>query len=905
MTKTKILGLLTIILGLFLAAPRVTDAQFPIITACQPPLTTFSDGSATFDISFPPGGGTTCDTIADCPTISLPVGATVFSVKVDMELSDPASEIGTPYIWIPNSGSNTLIQMRTKDMASGASGSRVRIFSNNNDNCANYAFNNPSRITVIPGGDVWIDNRNNDYVTRLGLIDPTVSMEDYECKGSYAVGGAGTNGGGVTFDRNGNVWVGNYHNSDVHKFARDGTLLAGPLNLGSTYGMIGDSEGYVWVSDRSGGMVRWIDIDTNSVAESLALSNIYGIGIDNEGDIWLGSVTAGNPMAYQVAGANNPNGSPIGTDITPGGIPNASTRGVAVDLNNVVWAADPLGNSVWAFDQKTGASLAGSPFLAGNSSRGVAVAFDNNIWVVNYNGGGPNFIDPNPPGTCAGNGTVTKLQSDGTAINTYPTCGNSPYNYSDMTGLRTTPQNLKISGSSTGTPLSNTNTFEVCTDGTVTCTSGLPCAAITAMLGSCIPNAAGNCEIPLKIFSITAGDYTLSNLEVIYGKKVPVTIGGLVPCGRNWDDSRTPWNEKAPCNFCFLLMMINNIMNFLLMLAAGIAVLALIITGLLFVTSSGDSERKSQSKTALKYSIWGFIVIFISWIIVDFLLIGWGYLDPLGGEWNIADCDVSQTFCGDNIRQTPNDYGFYEECDGTDNPCAGACSPACACAFIPPPPPPPPPTSTFCSDGAIQTPNDAGTGGPANDGNEECDTDGSSCGSLVCEADCTCKTDPTPGVCGVWFSGGVAGHASGSCTTPFNLMDNDTPSAQLAEWVGSGNYPDNTAAFPIATYRSFDGIAIDKNTHLELWDGKDYTGTKVVDIMGPAIINSNYLASVVFDGDYLTDCFGLDKTYWTGCQLFDGKVLENIASPCCLVSSIMSMDDWGQNGSCRITCTAP
>ena len=76
-------------------------------------------------------------------------------------------------------------------------------------------------------------------------------------------------------------------------------------------------------------------------------------------------------------------------------------------------------------------------------------------------------------------------------------------------------------------------------------------------------------------------------------------------------------------------------MNFLIILVSGIAVLALIVTGFLYVTSSGDAERKSQAKTAFKYVIIGFIIIFIAWIIIDFFLVAFGYLDPLGGEWNV------------------------------------------------------------------------------------------------------------------------------------------------------------------------------------------------------------------------------------------------------------------------------
>jgi hypothetical protein len=136
-----------------------------------------------------------------------------------------------------------------------------------------------------------------------------------------------------------------------------------------------------------------------------------------------------------------------------------------------------------------------------------------------------------------------------------------------------------------------------------------------------------------------AGDYTLKNLEVVYGKQVPITTGGMVPCGRDWDDPSTPLlDETKPCDFCHLIMLISEIINFLLTLAAAVAVLALVITGFLFITSAGNEERRTSAKQTLKLTIIGFLIIFLSWLMIDFLLTAWGYLDPLGGKWNVI-CD--------------------------------------------------------------------------------------------------------------------------------------------------------------------------------------------------------------------------------------------------------------------------
>jgi PKD repeat protein len=110
---------------------------------------------------------------------------------------------------------------------------------------------------------------------------------------------------------------------------------------------------------------------------------------------------------------------------------------------------------------------------------------------------------------------------------------------------------------------------------------------------------------------------------------------GIVPCGRTIDNPKTNWDETAPCEFCHLILILNRVMNFLMELVAIVSLLAIIITGLLFITSAGNPEIKNKASLALKWIIIGLIIIFIAWLLIDFLLSAWGYLDPLGGKWNV------------------------------------------------------------------------------------------------------------------------------------------------------------------------------------------------------------------------------------------------------------------------------
>jgi hypothetical protein len=114
--------------------------------------------------------------------------------------------------------------------------------------------------------------------------------------------------------------------------------------------------------------------------------------------------------------------------------------------------------------------------------------------------------------------------------------------------------------------------------------------------------------------------------------------GGIVPCGRMVNDPNTSWDDTDECNFCHGVIVLDQTMDFLLKIASAIAMLALIITGFLFITSAGNPEKMNNAKTTLKWVIVGFLIIFLSWLIVDFFLSAFGYLDPIGGEWNVV-CD--------------------------------------------------------------------------------------------------------------------------------------------------------------------------------------------------------------------------------------------------------------------------
>lgn len=644
--KKKILLLAAIplfVLALYLYSDRDFACAFGMRTVCQTPLNRFSTGSTTLQITFPPGGGTTCDTVADCPKISLPAKGTVYSIKLDMKLTDPALEIGTPYIWVPISGSNQIAQIDTKNAVE----------------VARYGVGaNPSRTFVIPGGDTWVANRDSDNVTKLSPLtgnaaaggtcgDGNCGTDEtlYSCKtdcggnicgaagnqdcrlyqvmGNYGTGGSGPRG--VTGDTNGDIWVANYVNGTLFKLnPLTGGIIGGPYNVGGNpYGLIADPYGYVWVSNRGTSSVQAVNITTGNVAQSTAIPGPYGVGMNKAGDILVASCCGVPDRAYIINGYGG--GSPGTIKAQPalaGGV-SLRGRGIASDLNGNIWVGSDNGpglGTVYSF-KPDGSGPYCSLYNAGHDTVGIAVDFDNNVWAVPYDG------------------HVLKLTHDsGSPCNVSEIAdvdlSGFLYNYSDMTGLRTVPKSISLAGFKV--PLSESGTFDICTDGTGTCTDPGPCAPITAILDSCVPGADNTCDIPLNIYSMQSGEYTLSNLQVIYGEQQPITTGGLVSCGRRWDDPKTPVREDAPCDICHIFYLADLAIDFLMSFVAILAMLSLILVGFLFITSAGDPQKRRDAKTRFKWILVGFVIVFLAWLIVDFMFAVWGYLDPLGGRWNVV-----------------------------------------------------------------------------------------------------------------------------------------------------------------------------------------------------------------------------------------------------------------------------
>ncbi len=109
---------------------------------------------------------------------------------------------------------------------------------------------------------------------------------------------------------------------------------------------------------------------------------------------------------------------------------------------------------------------------------------------------------------------------------------------------------------------------------------------------------------------------------------------GIVPCGRNYDDPSTPYNEREQCQFKHLFFSLQNIIDFVLW-KVGLIVLVLLALGIgaVYYFSMGAADTIKQANSILKSALRGYIIVFISWIVINIILTLMGFQFEFFGKW--------------------------------------------------------------------------------------------------------------------------------------------------------------------------------------------------------------------------------------------------------------------------------
>jgi hypothetical protein len=117
---------------------------------------------------------------------------------------------------------------------------------------------------------------------------------------------------------------------------------------------------------------------------------------------------------------------------------------------------------------------------------------------------------------------------------------------------------------------------------------------------------------------------------------------GIVKCGRP---------GQPMCTLCHLIAGFNVIIQYIMKIAIGVALLALAIGGVMYVISAGESAMMEMAKTTIANAAIGFVIVFAAFLIVNTSMQYLGTIKNAAGEptlginitsWGNFDCTTVQ-----------------------------------------------------------------------------------------------------------------------------------------------------------------------------------------------------------------------------------------------------------------------
>ncbi len=100
---------------------------------------------------------------------------------------------------------------------------------------------------------------------------------------------------------------------------------------------------------------------------------------------------------------------------------------------------------------------------------------------------------------------------------------------------------------------------------------------------------------------------------------VPVAqVGALDPLGSVCNEN--PNSEICASQPDKAEDLIKNLVNILLFVVGLLAVIMIIVSGILYITSSGDAGKVARAKNTLTYSIVGLVIAFVAFAIVNWVV---------------------------------------------------------------------------------------------------------------------------------------------------------------------------------------------------------------------------------------------------------------------------------------------
>jgi hypothetical protein len=114
---------------------------------------------------------------------------------------------------------------------------------------------------------------------------------------------------------------------------------------------------------------------------------------------------------------------------------------------------------------------------------------------------------------------------------------------------------------------------------------------------------------------------------------------GIIPCG----------GPSNPCTICYMVLTIKNVIDFGFKIFVYIGILMIVIAGIAYIISSGNSSMMETAKGFLKNAVIGFAIMLGAWLIINTVMLVLGAKTNLGiteaGNWYTFKCiQQSQLF---------------------------------------------------------------------------------------------------------------------------------------------------------------------------------------------------------------------------------------------------------------------
>jgi len=104
------------------------------------------------------------------------------------------------------------------------------------------------------------------------------------------------------------------------------------------------------------------------------------------------------------------------------------------------------------------------------------------------------------------------------------------------------------------------------------------------------------------------------------------------------DPSNTNSNTDIPdCDLDQLLLMGQNIVNFLITAAFIITVLFIVIGAFRMIISGGNEKALSSAKANITSAIFGLVIVLVSWIVLNTIITGFKSDVCIGDWWKFED----------------------------------------------------------------------------------------------------------------------------------------------------------------------------------------------------------------------------------------------------------------------------